>query len=158
MVSVKNPVGLSMGILLRKYKVKIGNKSQQIPRYTGLCPRGHLSGVITPGMPLITSLHFTIDLQACPKVCRRDYEKIRNYHNLCIRFGSCEICHMNRALKCGNFTENVFPHLALHHLIIFQSVMANISLIIRATKLKIEVLTNFNKFFYFGSQFVNNMT
>ena len=36
--------------------------------------------------------------------------------------------------------------------------MANISLIIRAKKLKIEVLTNFNKFFYFGSQFVNNMT
>lgn len=64
---------------------------------------------------------------------------------------------MNRALKCGNFTENVFPHLALHHLIIFQSLMANISLIIRAKKLKIEGLTNFNKFFYFGSQFVNNM-
>lgn len=120
-VSVKNPVGLFLGILLRKYKsnpiypsgVKIINKSQQIPRYAGVCPRGHLPGFISPGWPLIVSLHLTIHLQACAKVCRHNYEKIRNYHNLCIRFGSREICHMNRALKCGNFSENVCPHLAL---------------------------------------------
>lgn len=78
----------------------------------------YVHGVISPGSsllwwPLIVSLHLTIHLQACAKVCRHNYEKTRNCHNLCIWFGSCEICIMNRALKCGNFSENVCAHLAL---------------------------------------------
>lgn len=84
--------------------------------------QAYVHGVICPG-----SSPQDCHLQACAKVCRHDYEKIRNYHNLCIRFDLCEICHMYRALKCGNFSENVCPHLALYHLIIFQSLMANIS-------------------------------
>ena len=76
---VTNPVGLSPCILPRSAKAvqcpcpgpKIGNKSQQIPRYSPVCPRGQ-----PPGWLLISALSTEYLFIPSPLCKRRRYYKL----------------------------------------------------------------------------------
>ena len=54
---------------------------------------------------------------------------------------------MNRALNVEIFQRMYILIWLFYHPLIFQSLMANMSLIVRAKGLKIEELTKLNKFF-----------